>query len=305
MPERSITIGLQSRRSGWTADEEALLRREIEQAAEKGEPLRAVFERVAGQTHRKPNSIRNYYYTTLHQSEGQAAFVPFTEDEARQLLYTVLRAQAEGVSVRKCTMAMGGGDRSAMLRYQNKYRSLLRTHPEAVQAVIRQMQAEGIPCKDPYEKGAHTPPQKAGRWDRLTEDTTPAVQAALEAIESLAAAGSRLAARRQAEQYDALAARYDALAIAYEQLHGQLALAQAEEDALRRLCYPAAANAGEATRQEAACRLEALCRTFSAEPPEGRRAQADEFARQVRTVLAALDGCLQTPGGAACALPVQ
>ena len=37
-----------------------------------------------------------------------------------------------------------------MLRYQNKYRSLIRTNPEFVQKVRAELEAEGIPAFNPY-----------------------------------------------------------------------------------------------------------------------------------------------------------
>ena len=104
-----------------------------------GLPLKTVFERVAAKTGRKPNSIRNYYYARVKESGRaasealhSAAFVPFSEEEMRMLMRTVLTEQAKGVSVRACTLAMGKGDTKTMLRYQNKYRSLLRTNPAFV-----------------------------------------------------------------------------------------------------------------------------------------------------------------------------
>ena len=79
-----------------------------------------------------------------------AAFVPFSEEEMRALLRTVLAEQAKGISVRACTLNMGKGDTKTMLRYQNKYRSLIRTNPEFVQKVRAELEAEGIPAFDPY-----------------------------------------------------------------------------------------------------------------------------------------------------------
>ena len=58
-----------------------------------------------------------------------------SEEEMRALLRTVLAEQAKGISVRACTLNMGKGDTKTMLRYQNKYRSLIRTNPEFVQKV--------------------------------------------------------------------------------------------------------------------------------------------------------------------------
>lgn len=60
------------------------------------------------------------------------------------LLETVLHGQAQGMSVRSITMQMGGGDKKAMLRYQNKYRSLVKNNPEAVYRCAGSVAREGI-----------------------------------------------------------------------------------------------------------------------------------------------------------------
>ena len=96
---------------------------------------------------RKPNSVRNYYYARIKEKDlsttalHAGAFVPFTEEEIHSLLRTVLSAQANGISVRCCTMSMGGGDNRAMLRYQNKYRALLKNRPALVRQVAEELKA--------------------------------------------------------------------------------------------------------------------------------------------------------------------
>lgn len=157
-----------SARLGWSAEEDALLFEAVRRARTEGAPLKAVFDEVAGHTGRRPNSIRNYYYARVKQG-GDAgaqishnpAFVPFSEEEIKQLLTTVLGEQARGVSVRACTLEMGNGDNRAMLRYQNKYRSLLKSNPALVRRVVQEMREKGLSAYDPYEKAM--PSRRAGR----------------------------------------------------------------------------------------------------------------------------------------------
>jgi hypothetical protein len=148
-------------RSGWSEAEEELLRERLSNAAHEGTPLREVFDTVAHDTGRKPNSVRNYYYTALRShiagSEEPAlvrrersSFTPFTDEEIRQLLKNILTKQASGMSVRACAMALGGGNRSKMLRFQNKYRSLLKNRRALVEDVMRSMEQEGEPYVNPY-----------------------------------------------------------------------------------------------------------------------------------------------------------
>ena len=109
---------IQRGRTGWKKEEDTLLFAEIEKSVGRGTPLKSVFEAVAEQTGRKPNSVRNYYYARIKERDlsttalHAGAFVPFTEEEIHSLLRTVLSAQANGISVRYCTMSMGGGDNS-------------------------------------------------------------------------------------------------------------------------------------------------------------------------------------------------
>ena len=116
-------------RSGWREDEIDQLWREIQRANASGQPLRSVFEEMGGRLGRKPNSVRNYYYMQLRGQEGDTLrraqpFEAFTEAEVRSLLKSVLRARAQGQSVRACVMALSQGDHARMLRYQNKYDEL-------------------------------------------------------------------------------------------------------------------------------------------------------------------------------------
>ena len=66
-------------------------------------------------------------------------------------------AQGKGISVRACVTAMGGGDRSAALRLQNKYRALLKSHPDRVRSVLEELRSEGLPCADPFQRARSLP----------------------------------------------------------------------------------------------------------------------------------------------------
>ncbi len=144
--------------SGWRSAEAAMLFDGVRDARRTGRPLKNVFEDVAKQTGRKPNSIRNYYYAKLKEDESLAprgdnpAFVPFTEEEIDRLLREVLTSQAKGISVRACTLAMGNGDTKAMLRYQNKYRAVVKGDPQRVKRMLERLAEENTPACDPYAR---------------------------------------------------------------------------------------------------------------------------------------------------------
>ena len=141
------------RRSGWSESENQLLWETADEAQQQGLPLKAVFEQIASQTGRRPNSIRNYYYAQVRQHEdGQthaARFVPFTQQEVDWLMEQVLTARAEGQSVRSCLQKLSGGDHSLMLRYQNKYRAVIKSRPDYVRDMVDRLNEQGVECDAP------------------------------------------------------------------------------------------------------------------------------------------------------------
>lgn len=154
---------------GWQKQEIDALRTRITQAEKSGESLRSVFDEMGARLGRKPNSIRNFYYAQLRESQSDESakalpFETFTPQEIEQLIKSVLTARAQGMSVRACVRQLSGGDRSRMLRYQNKYRSVVRTRPELVQRIMAQLRQEGAAYVSPYP-GEDT--QAAGQLPRL------------------------------------------------------------------------------------------------------------------------------------------
>lgn len=154
-------------KGGWRQDEIDLLFSAVNEAADKGTPLRDVFADVGVRLARKPNSIRNFYYARVRETPQlcarQAPFRAFTQEELHQLLRSVLIGRGQGESVRACVTRLAGGDRAGMLRYQNKYRSILKNKPEMLLAVAEELRAEGLPCPEnaaacrKYERGAKAP----------------------------------------------------------------------------------------------------------------------------------------------------
>lgn len=160
------------RRAGWSDAENNLLWETADEAQQQGLPLKAVFERIAERTGRRPNSIRNYYYAQVRSRKGEAGisarFVPFTDDEVEWLIEEVLKGRAEGMSVRACLQKLSGGDHSLTLRYQNKYRAILKSHPEYVQSLVDKLNDEGIHCTTP-EVNHRSRVSAENALDRLNE----------------------------------------------------------------------------------------------------------------------------------------
>ena len=144
-------------RTGWNREEQSLLWNQVTKTRDAGQPLKQAFEDMAKLTGRKPNSIRNFYYTKVKEGAfvptgERSAFTPFSEQEINMLLEAVLSAQAKGMSVRSITMQLGDGDKKSMLRYQNKYRSLIKNNPEAVYATVQRLRTRQEPWYDPYSQ---------------------------------------------------------------------------------------------------------------------------------------------------------
>ena len=140
---------------GWQKSEIDALARRIDEAARTGESLRSVFDQLGQELGRKPNSIRNFYYAQLRAREDGGVpralpFETFAPDEVEQLVERVLTARGQGKSVRACVRELSDGDKTRMLRYQNKYRSTVRTRPELVHRVMDRLSEQGVPFVSPY-----------------------------------------------------------------------------------------------------------------------------------------------------------
>jgi len=131
------------KKSKWTQAHVEMLT----QKAAAGSVRTQVFAEVAQQTNRKANSVRNYYYKYLAQEK--AKFVPFPAGAVREILREIVLGTSRGESVRGICMRLAGGNRSKMLRIQNKYRSVLRTKPQAIENIKGELEKQGYLVKSP------------------------------------------------------------------------------------------------------------------------------------------------------------
>lgn len=142
-------------RTGWKDEEKLMLWDEVKKAQKIGAPLKRVFETVAKETGRKPNSVRNYYYMKVKETgeieQKPSTFTPFNRDEIYLLLRELLASGARGESVRGASLKLAGGDKTLMLRYQNKYRSLIKNARPLVEKVMADMDRDNEKYISPYE----------------------------------------------------------------------------------------------------------------------------------------------------------
>lgn len=179
-------------KGGWQQEEIDLLFSAVSEAAEQGKPLRDVFADVGAALSRRPNSIRNFYYARVHEMPGMAVrqtpFRSFTEDEVHHLLRQVLIGRGKGQSVRACVTELANGDRAGMLRYQNKYRSILKNKPEMLMEVAEELRMEGLPCPENAAACRHY--ERVIRPDETAERlvphlTDPVVRSMVESLVTL------------------------------------------------------------------------------------------------------------------------
>ncbi len=142
-------------RTGWKDEEKLMLWDEVKKAQKIGAPLKRVFETVALKTGRKPNSVRNYYYMKVKETgeieQKPSSFTPFSKEEIYTLLKTLLGAGAKGESIRGASLRLADGDKTLMLRYQNKYRSLIKNGRPLVEKVMADMDENSEKYLNPYD----------------------------------------------------------------------------------------------------------------------------------------------------------
>jgi len=245
---------MQTARAGWSPEEADRLWREVRAASDTGASLRDVFERMGQALGRKPNSVRNYYYMHLRAQGDEsckraAPFSVFSEDEIRELMRRVLRARGQGQSVRACVMDLSHGDKALMLRYQNKYRAVLKKRPQLVEEICRELQESGQPCPQVQVKVEPLPVSPAAPWD------DPDAQAIFASVSALV----KKSRRQEAPESDRLRVQRD------------LTLLQLED------------------MQTAIKNALSVCKEFLGEAPEARTQRLPAFCQQLSEQVAKLE----------------
>ncbi len=153
-----------------------------------GKSLSQVFEEFGALHGKAKGTVRNLYYALAKKSnvnpdfckfylQGKplsvAKIAEFSQDEERWLLKRVLSAKRQGISVRRAILNLAAGDEKMALRYQNKYRNLIRKNNKLLTLVINEINAEqGIALLD---KGSITCGNKqknnAGRASEIISPT--------------------------------------------------------------------------------------------------------------------------------------
>lgn len=275
---------------GWRQNEIDALKARIGEAERSGDSLRSVFDQLALELGRKPNSIRNFYYAQLRaqNEDGMGRALPFetfSPGEVESLLRSVLVSRAQGMSVRACVRKLSDGDKTLMLRYQNKYRSTVRTRPDLVERVMHRLSEAGIPYVSPYppqDGSAQTAalPQLKTRAQEADDARLSGFFEGLEHLLDLALSPGRQAAPEAtpstpARESDALR-KADRLSAHCDMLRIALSDEQQRTNRLR----------------EETGGMVTLIKEYIALPADSRMQQADMFCQQAASRLAAVEAAM-------------
>ena len=110
-------------------------------AVKESRSLSAVFERFAEKNDRAKGGVRNLYYKLVKESKTDKELLEafptlkglkaersrvFSEEEENEVFERIREGVSGGKSARKVIKELSNGDEKLALRYQNKYRNMLR-----------------------------------------------------------------------------------------------------------------------------------------------------------------------------------
>lgn len=137
--------------NGYTEEEAKSLVEFVAGGRREGKTLSGLFASYAQKTGRAKGSVRNYYYALLRCTGDKRVkemlagknlkaekILPFSEEETDKILREILLQKSKGVSVRRAVLNLAKGDDKLMLRYQNKYRSVVGKQPERIERLMRE-----------------------------------------------------------------------------------------------------------------------------------------------------------------------
>ena len=139
--------------NGYTEEEAKTLVEYIRKGKKSGKTLTALFAAYGAEHGRARGSVRNYYYALMRSAgsdervmDGKELSVErireFTEEETDAALKSILAEKSKGISVRRAIMNVTGADAKLGLRWQNKYRNVLKKQPERIERAKKELGLE-------------------------------------------------------------------------------------------------------------------------------------------------------------------
>ena len=144
---------------GWTNKEKDELLKLAINATAKKLPLKDVFENFGKKHGRKGDSVRNFYYAVLSESKlrgeeisgiEKADIEMFSEKEIVNFMTSIMNQCASGTTVRGAIMKLTKNN-TKMLRYQNKYRNLVKSQSSIIYSIMDKQRMSGR-YFDPFKK---------------------------------------------------------------------------------------------------------------------------------------------------------
>lgn len=136
----------------------------VEKTKSENKSLLEAFKIFAKKTGRKPNSVRNFYYQEVENLKNDAGRADelgicaknhnisvakkFSNEETKKLIKEILRQKCLGNSVRKACLNLANGDAGKMIRYQNKFRSVLCGNKKLYSECLEELRKEGLGEKE-------------------------------------------------------------------------------------------------------------------------------------------------------------
>lgn len=156
--------------SSWKEEEIKQLFKIVEDSKKLNKSLLTAFSEYAKISGRKRNSVRNYYYQELSELQKNKAraiklginiknhvvneSVLFTTSETKDIITKILKLNSEGFSIRKACLQLANNDIDLMVRYQNKYRSVLKSNPKLIDEISSELNLKDFKTS-PNLKNSH------------------------------------------------------------------------------------------------------------------------------------------------------
>lgn len=144
---------------GWSKVEKDALLACAKNAFEKDIPLKNAFADFAKKYGRKRDSVRNFYYLIVADSALRGENLVgikkndieiFEKKELDKLVRKIMDKLKEGSSLRGAIASMTK-DKQTALRYQNKFRNLVKAKSEIINKIMLEQKVNGR-YYDPYRK---------------------------------------------------------------------------------------------------------------------------------------------------------
>ena len=139
----------------------------VEDYKNKGKAISKAFSLYALKYNRHANSVRNYYYAELAAlykdsarvkslginlaAHSKQVFVEFDKKETCDLIKKIICNLARGKSVRATCLELSSGNIDSMIRYQNKYRSALKSNTELIREIMNELDLRKIDYVNPLQ----------------------------------------------------------------------------------------------------------------------------------------------------------